>query len=66
MVPGGVIGPDIFRVAQSFARTFSLSFRILQFENVAGNLQTIGSTLSSKIPLEILFFIIIHGFLREG
>ena len=56
MVPGGVIGPDIFRVAQSFARTFSLSFRILQFENVAGNLQTIGSTLSSKIPLEILFY----------
>ena len=55
MVPGGVIGPNIVSVA-AFTLTFRLSFRVLQFENVPGNLQTIGSALPTEIPLEILFY----------
>ena len=37
MVPGGVIGADIVSV-DSVTLTLSLSFRILHFENVPGNL----------------------------
>lgn len=56
LVPGGGVGPDILCVLFSLTRTFSLSFRIIQFEDVTGNLQTIGSALPTEIPLEILFY----------